>query len=50
MAIGLLLQSKQIVLNDIDIITLVYRELSLNGHLRPCAGVLPMVIAAKNLV
>ena len=48
MAIGLLLQSKQIVLNDIDINNFGFiGELSLNGHLRPCAGVLPMVIAAK---
>lgn len=48
MAIGLLLQSKQIVVNNIDINSFGFiGELSLNGHLRPCAGVLPMVIAAK---
>lgn len=49
MAIGLLLQSKQIAPNNIDIHSFGFiGELSLNGHLRPCTGVLPMVIAAKN--
>ena len=48
MAIGLLLQSKQIVVNNIDINSFGFiGELSLNGHLRPCAGILPMAIAAK---
>ena len=48
MAIGLMIQSKQIVVNNININSFGFiGELSLNGHLRPCAGVLPMVIAAK---
>lgn len=48
MAIGLLLRSDQIVLKGIDLKSFGFiGELSLNGLIRPCAGVLPMVIAAK---
>lgn len=49
MALGLLIQSKQISTNiDINKFGFI-GELSLNGLLRPCAGVLPMVIAAKSV-
>lgn len=48
MAIGLLLRSDQILLKDIDLKSFGFiGELSLNGLIRPCTGVLPMVIAAK---
>ena len=47
MAIALLMQSKQIVVADINAFGLI-GELSLNGELRPCAGVLPMAIEARN--
>lgn len=48
MAIGLLIQSNQIVPKDIDLNAFGFiGELSLNGKVRPCTGVLPMVIAAK---
>lgn len=48
MAIGLLLQSGQIELTDINIAEFGFvGELSLNGKLRPCVGVLPIVITAK---
>ncbi len=47
MAIGLLLQSNQLVVEEIHSFGLI-GELSLNGELRPCAGILPMVIEAKN--
>lgn len=47
MAIGLLIKSNQIVVDEIDNFGFI-GELSLNAELRPCSGVLPMVIAAKN--
>lgn len=47
MAIGLLIQSEQIKADNIDSFGLI-GELSLNGELRACTGVLPMTIAAKN--
>lgn len=46
MAIGLLQQSDQIAAQDLGSFGFI-GELSLNGKLRPCNGVLPMVIAAK---
>lgn len=47
MAVGLLMQSNQFV-PSIEINSFGFiGELSLNGKLRPCTGVLPMVIAAK---
>lgn len=47
MAVGLLMQSNQFV-SSIEINSFGFiGELSLNGKLRPCTGVLPMVIAAK---
>lgn len=46
MAIGLLIQSKQVIIEEINSFGLI-GELSLNGELRPCAGILPMVIEAK---
>ena len=48
MAIALLLQSNQIRVEEIDNYAFI-GELSLNGDLRPCEGVLPMVIEAKNI-
>ncbi|MEG0371488.1 MAG: YifB family Mg chelatase-like AAA ATPase, partial [Clostridium sp.] len=48
MAIGLLLQSKQITIDAIDTFAFI-GELSLNGELRGCTGVLPMVICAKEM-
>lgn len=48
MAIGLLLRSKQFEIKDIDLDNFGFiGELSLNGKIRPCSGVLPMVIAAR---
>lgn len=47
MAIGLLIQSKQIVVNEVQEFGFI-GELSLNGELRPCTGILPMTIEAKN--
>lgn len=47
MAIGLLIQSKQIKVDDLSIFGFI-GELSLNADLRPCSGVLPMVVEAKN--
>ena len=48
MAIGLLIRSNQIVPKDINLNDFGFiGELSLNGNIRPCSGVLPMVIAAK---
>jgi magnesium chelatase family protein len=47
MAIGLLIKSNQIVVDEIENFGFI-GELSLNAELRPCSGVLPMVIAAKN--
>lgn len=46
MAIALLLQSKQIRVEEIDSYAFI-GELSLNGDLRPCVGVLPMIMEAK---
>lgn len=46
MAIGLLKQSDQIVVNNLEHYGFI-GELSLNGKIRACNGVLPMVIAAK---
>lgn len=46
MAIGLLIKSKQIEVENIEAFGFI-GELSLNGYLRPCSGVLPMVIEAK---
>ncbi len=46
MAIGLLIQSKQLCTGDLSIFGFI-GELSLNADLRPCSGVLPMVIEAK---
>jgi magnesium chelatase family protein len=49
MALGLLLQTGQIDPKDIEMEHFGFiGELSLNGLIRPCNGVLPMVIAAKN--
>ncbi len=47
MAIGILMQSKQITVNEIEKFGFI-AELSLNADLRACSGILPMVIAAKN--
>ena len=47
MAIGILIQSKQIIVNEIEKFGFI-AELSLNADLRACSGILPMVIAAKN--
>lgn len=47
MAIGLLIKSNQIIVDEINTFGFI-GELSLNAELRPCSGVLPMVIAAKN--
>lgn len=46
MAVGLLIQSKQISADDLSKFGFI-GELSLNADLRPCSGVLPMVIEAK---
>ncbi len=47
MAIGLLIQSEQIKADNMDSFALI-GELSLNGELRACTGVLPMTIPAKS--
>ncbi|MGL4738410.1 MAG: YifB family Mg chelatase-like AAA ATPase [Cellulosilyticaceae bacterium] len=47
MAIGLLIQSNQITVDDIEKYAIM-GELSLNGKLRACSGILPMVIEAKS--
>ena len=47
MAIALLIQSNQIRVEEIENYAFI-GELSLNGDLRPCDGVLPMVMEAKN--
>ncbi|MGL6106663.1 YifB family Mg chelatase-like AAA ATPase [Romboutsia sp.] len=47
MAIALLIQSNQMKSDEIDKYAFV-GELSLNGDLRPCVGVLPMIMEAKN--
>lgn len=46
MAIGLLLQSKQITAEEINSFGFI-GELSLNAELRACTGILPMAIEAK---
>lgn len=46
MAIGLLIRTRQITAEGIENFGLI-AELSLNGELRPCTGVLPMAIEAK---
>jgi len=46
MAVALLIQTKQTVIEEIKSFGLI-GELSLNGELRPCAGILPMVIEAR---
>lgn len=47
MAIALLIQSAQIFVEEVERYAFI-GELSLNGDLRPCIGVLPMVMEAKN--
>lgn len=47
MTIGLLLQTDQISGKNVDKYCFI-GELSLNGIIRPCTGILPMVNAAKN--
>lgn len=47
MAIALLIQSNQMKSEEIDKYAFI-GELSLNGDLRPCVGVLPMIMEAKN--
>lgn len=47
MAIALLIQSAQIFVEEVERYAFI-GELSLNGDLRPCVGVLPMVMEAKN--
>lgn len=49
MAIALLIQSAQIFVEEVERYAFI-GELSLNGDLRPCAGVLPMVMEAKSRV
>lgn len=46
-AIGLLMQSRQVRVLEIESYGFI-GELSLNGELKPCIGVLPMVIEARN--
>ena len=48
MAIGLLMRSTQFEPKDVDLNNFGFiGELSLNGKIRPCTGVLPMIVAAK---
>ena len=46
MAIGLMIEAGKINPREIKKYGFI-GELSLNGHLRPCSGVLPMIMAAK---
>ena len=46
MAIGLLIQSKQLIAKEIGSYAIM-GELSLNGTLRPCSGILPMATLSK---
>lgn len=46
MAIGILIQTNQITISEINTFGFI-GELSLNGELRPCSGILPMAIEAK---
>ena len=48
MAIGLLQQAETIGAKNLEQYGLI-GELSLNGDLRPCRGILPMIIAAKKM-
>lgn len=48
MAIGLLVQSEQIVSSKIEHCVFL-GELSLNGKIRTCQGILPLVLAAKDI-
>jgi magnesium chelatase family protein len=43
----MLASSLQISTNEIDTFGFI-GELSLNAYLRPCSGILPMIIASKN--
>ena len=47
MAIGLLIQSGQLTVAEIDQFGFI-GELSLNADLRPCVGILPMAVTARN--
>lgn len=47
MSIALLIQSSQIFVDEPERYAFI-GELSLNGDLRPCVGVLPMIMEAKN--
>lgn len=47
MAIGLLIQSKQLTFEDSESFGFI-GELSLNADIRACSGILPMAIEAKN--
>ena len=46
MAIGLIVQSRQVTIQNLESYGFI-GELSLNADLRPCSGVLPMVMEAK---
>ena len=46
MAIGILVQTKQLIVDEVEKFAFI-GELSLNGKLRPCSGILPMAIEAK---
>lgn len=48
MAISLLVQSKQLTVEELNSYGFI-GELSLNGDLRPCTGVLPMIIEAQKM-
>ncbi|WP_454055579.1 YifB family Mg chelatase-like AAA ATPase [Clostridium sp. Marseille-Q7071] len=48
MAIGLIVQSKQVTFPHLESYGFI-GELSLNADLRPCSGVLPMVMEAKRI-
>ncbi|MVX67405.1 magnesium chelatase, partial [Clostridium chromiireducens] len=47
MAVALIIQSKQIEVQELNTYGFI-GELSLNGDLSPCTGILPMIIEAKN--
>jgi magnesium chelatase family protein len=48
MALGLLVEDEQVVSTRIEA-CIFFGELSLNGNLRRCKGILPMIIAAKQV-
>ncbi|MBD8047062.1 MULTISPECIES: YifB family Mg chelatase-like AAA ATPase [Clostridium] len=48
MAIGLIVQSRQVTIQNLESYGFI-GELSLNADLRPCSGVLPMVMEAKRI-